>query len=95
MIKRRNHSPEFKAKVALAALQGDKTIAELSSECGVHQTQITTWLKQLKGEAANIFAGKHKSAEQIADKKLLQLHAKIGELTVERDFLAEACSRLR
>lgn len=90
MSKRKNHSPAFKAKVALAALSGEKTVTELSSEFGVHQTLIHRWVKQLKESAAGIFAGEVKTEEAKRDKQLQVLHAKIGQLTVERDFLAEA-----
>ena len=90
MTKRRNHAPAFKAKVALAALSGEKTIAELSSEFGVHQTQIHKWVRQVKESAAGIFAGEIKTEEAKKEKQLTRLHAKIGQLTVERDFLAEA-----
>lgn len=90
MSKRKNHSPMFKAKVALAALSGEKTIADLSSEFGVHQTQIHRWVKQLKESAAGIFAGEIKTEEAKRAKEMHVLHAKIGQLTVERDFLAEA-----
>lgn len=90
MSKRKNHAPAFKARVALTALSGDKTIAELSSEFGVHQTLIHKWVKQLKESAAGIFAGEIKTEESRKEKQLQVLHAKIGQLTVERDFLAEA-----
>jgi transposase len=87
---RKNHAPAFKAKVALAALSGEKTIAELSGEYGVHQTQIHRWVKQLKDSAAGIFSGEIKTKEAKKEKELHELHAKIGQLTVERDFLARA-----
>ena len=90
MSKRKNHGPAFKAKVALAALCGEKTIAGLSSEFGVHQTLIHKWVRQLKESAAGIFAGEIKTEEVRREKQLQMLHAKIGQLTVERDFLAEA-----
>jgi transposase len=90
MAKRKNHAPAFKAKVALAALSCEKTIAELSSEVGVHQTQIHRWVKQIKESAAGIFAGEIKTEEAKKEKELHELHAKIGQLTVERDFLASA-----
>ena len=90
MNKRKNHAPAFKAKVALLALSGEKTIAELSSEFGVHQTQIHRWIKQLKESAAGIFYGEIKTEEAKREKELHELHAKIGQLTVERDFLAKA-----
>lgn len=90
MAIRKNHSPAFKAKVALAAISGEKTLAELSSEYGVHQKMIGKWKKQLMDSAAEIFSGGIKSAEAAREKELHDLHAKIGQLTVERDFLAQA-----
>jgi transposase len=91
MSKRKNHAPAFKAKVALAALGGEKTIAELSSEFAIHQTQIHRWVKQLKESAVDVFSGETKSEKDtLKEKELHKLHAKIGQLTVERDFLAEA-----
>jgi transposase len=90
MNKRKNHAPAFKAKVALLDLSGEKTIAELSSEFGVHQTQIHRWVKQLKESATGIFSGEIKTEEAKREKELHELHAKIGQITVERDFLAKA-----
>ena len=90
MSKRKNHSPAFKAKVALAALSGEKTIAELSAEFGVHQTVIHRWVRQLKDSAVGIFAGEIRTDASKKEKELHELHAKIGQLTVERDFLAKA-----
>lgn len=94
MSKRKNHSPSFKAKVALAALSGEKTIVELSSEFAVHQTLIHKWVKQLKESATGIFSGEIKTNEARKEKELHQLHAKIGQLTVERDFLVKAWGKL-
>ena len=90
MAKRRNHAPGFKAKVALAALSGSKTIAELSAEYGVHQTQINRWVKQLKDGATGVFSGECLSEERRKEKDIAKLHEKIGQLIIERDFLAEA-----
>lgn len=90
MNKRKNHAPAFKAKVAMAALSGERTITELSSESGVHQAQIHRWVKQLKESAPGIFAGEIKMEEAKKERELHELHAKIGQLTVERDFLAQA-----
>ena len=70
MSNRKNHAPAFKAKVALAALSGEKTIAELSSEFGVHQTLIHKWVKQLKESAAGILAGEIKTEEVRREKQL-------------------------
>ena len=85
---RRNHSPEFKAKVALAAVKGDATLAELGTRFDVHPNQIATWKEQLIGSAASAFGGETKGAEPPVDLKTL--HAKIGELTLENDFLEGA-----
>jgi transposase-like protein len=86
--KRRNHSPAFKAKVALAALQGEKTLAELSSEYDVHVNQIQTWRKQLKNNMVSLFdSGIDQRKDNEEQIQLLQ--AKIGQLTMENDFLAK------
>ena len=87
---RRNHSGTFKAKVALAALAGDKTLAELSQQFDVHPNQITQWKKQLSAQAADVFDG-GTSSEPPVDLKTL--HAKIGQLTLENDFLESALSK--
>lgn len=86
--KRRNHSAAFKAKVALAALKGDKTLAQLSSEFDVHVNQIQSWRKQLKENMVGLFeSGAEKRKESETEIKALQ--AKIGQLTMENDFLAK------
>jgi transposase len=90
---RRNHSPAFKARVALEALKGEKTTAELAAQYEVHPTQITSWKNELLQRATEMFGGAA-AAESATDReKLHELHAKIGELTVERDFLAHALGR--
>ncbi|NAZ72105.1 IS3 family transposase, partial [Vibrio toranzoniae] len=91
--KRRNHSPEFKAKVALAAAKGDKTVAELAQKFNLHANQISTWKKELLDNAAMIFTsenqpGKDNSAD--VDK----LHAKIGQLTMENGFFGQSARSL-
>ena len=88
---RRNHSAEFKARVALAALRGEKTLAELASQFDVHPNQITQWKLQLVEHAADAFGGGSVPAEKPVDVKAL--HAKIGELTVENDFLGSALGK--
>jgi transposase len=80
---RRNHTPAFKAKVALAALKGDRTLAQLVEQFDVHPNQITSWKAQLEGRAADVFGPGASAA----------LHAKIGELTLENDFLEGALSK--
>lgn len=85
--KRRNHSPKFKAKIAMEALKGDKTLAELAQAYDVHPNQIQEWKKQLQQHAEDVFS---KGNIQVVDteSKIKALHEKIGELTVERDFLS-------
>ena len=86
--KRRNHSAAFKAKMALAALKGDKTLAQLSSEYDVHVNQIQSWRKQLKENMVSLFeSGAEKRKEWEAE--VTALRAKIGQLTMENDFLAK------
>ena len=89
---RRNHSPAFKAKVAIAAIKGERTIAQLAEQFDVHPNQITTWKAQLEGGAADVFGpGGSTPAQPTVDVK--QLHAKIGELTLENDFLEGALTK--
>ena len=89
---RRNHSPDFKAKVAIAAIKGDRTIAQLADQFGVHVSQITAWKEQLQAGAADVFgSGTAKPSVPAVDVK--SLHAKIGELTLENDFLEGALSK--
>ena len=89
---RRNHTPAFKAKVALAAIKGDRTLAQLAEQFDVHPNQITTWKGQLEGGAADVFgAGSTASITPAVDVK--SLHAKIGELTLENDFLEGALTK--
>lgn len=90
---RRNHAPGFKAKVALAALKGEKTLAELAQLYDVHPNQITTWKAQLAEGAAGLFGGSPGSGEPAPAVDLKSLHAKIGELTLENDFLSGALSK--
>jgi transposase-like protein len=88
---RRTHSPAFKAKVALAALKGDKTLAELAQQFDVHPNQITDWKKQLQERVAEVFETGQTSAGPPVDVKVL--HAKIGQLTLENDFLESALGK--
>ena len=89
---RRNHTAAFKAKVALAALKGDRTLAELAQQFDVHANQISAWRAQLLEGASGVFGGP--PAEGIsAPVDLKDLHAKIGQLTLENDFLAGALNK--
>ena len=89
---RRTHSPAFKAKVALAAVKGDKTLAELAQQFDVHPNLITTWKTQLLEGAAGVFGHERAEAGE-APVDLKALHAKIGELTLENDFLSGALGK--
>lgn len=91
--KRRTHSPEFKAKVALAACQGDLTMAELVKKFDVHANQITEWKKQLLSSAPDVF-GKVAQKTEASEETIEQLHAKIGRLTMENDFLERGLERI-
>jgi transposase-like protein len=86
---RRSHSPAFKAKVALAALREDKTMAELCKEFELHPTQINDWKRQLLDGAAGVF-GSSAGPEPV---DLAPLHAKIGQLALENDFLESALTK--
>ena len=96
-VKRKQHGAEFKARVAMAALSGEKTLAELSAEFGVHATMISAWKQELVKRAGELFERGNKAAvAEDAQKMIDDLHRKIGQLQVERDFIAgqPAISRL-
>ena len=90
---RRNHTPAFKAKVALAAIKGDRTLAQLAEQFDVHANQITSWKAQLEGAATDVFGSGKVSAPAAPAVDVKLLHAKIGELTLENDFLEGALSK--
>lgn len=90
MSKRRNHDAAFKARVALEAVKGERTVSELAAEYGVHPTMIHQWKRSLFEGAAGIFErdGKAAAAAEVAEETVRDLHAKIGELAVANDFLS-------
>ncbi len=85
---RRNHGAAFKTQVAVAAVKGEKTLTELATQFGVHPTQITEWKQQLLTRAVDGFGGTTKATLDAPDLKIL--HAKIGQLALENDFLEGA-----
>ena len=92
--KRRNHSSAFKAKVALAALKGERTLAELAEQFDVHPNQIQDWKGRLVEGAENVFGGQAVAAQH-NEQEVEKLHAKIGQLAMENDFLSKVLGRDR
>ena len=90
---RKRYSPEFKAKVALEAIRGDLTLAELAAKHGIHHTMIATWKRQAIDGMSATFSGASEAVKASSEADLDRLHAKIGQLVVERDFLAKAFGR--
>ena len=93
--KRKRYSADFKAKVALEALRGELTTAQLASKHGIHQTMVGEWKKQAIEGLASVFSDRSSAQEatKSSEAELEKLHAKIGQLVVERDFLAKAFGR--
>lgn len=91
--KRKRYAAEFKAKVALEALKGEKTVAELATRFGIHPNQVGDWKRQAVEGMTDVFAGKTEHNDAAHEAQIKELHAKIGQLTVERDFLGKAFSR--
>ena len=91
--KRKRYSAEFKAKVALEAIRGELTIAQLVAKHGVHQTLINAWKKQAIDGMTGVFSGKAEAVEATHESAVEKLHAMIGHLVVERDFLRKASGR--
>lgn len=90
--KRRNHSPGFKAKVALAAVRGDRTLAELAEQFDVHPNQIQDWKARVVSQAEHLFENGRRGRKE-PEAEVKELHAKIGQLTMERDFLSGKLGR--
>ena len=91
---RKKYSKEYKAQVALSAIREEHTITELSSQYGVHPTQINKWKRLALSGMKNIFSDNTSKQQHQHDNQVKDLHAKIGQLAVEKDFLADASSRL-
>jgi transposase len=89
-VTRKRYGSDFKAKVALEAIRGEQTQAELSAKHSIHQTKIAAWKRQAIEGLASTFSGKAEAVQAIGEAELTRLHAKIGQLVVERDFLAKA-----
>ncbi|MEP0456292.1 MULTISPECIES: IS3 family transposase [Alphaproteobacteria] len=94
MSKRKQHHPEFKAKVALEALKGEETVSELASRFGVHPTMIHQWKRALLEGASGVFERGGRKAPEVDEEQVKDLHAKIGELAVANDFLARKAQTL-
>ena len=92
--KRRNHSPEFKAKIAFTALCGNQTVAEIAREHQLHATQVTAWKTHLREHMASVFETGRQSMEAHSEQEVDQLRAKIGELTMELDWLQKKSRHL-
>lgn len=94
--KRKQYSAQFKAKVALEAIRGEKTSAELASHYEIHPTQINGWKRQLLEDASELFDGGKAAnrADSDTEAQIAELYRQIGQLTVERDFLAKRCAQL-
>ena len=92
-VTRKRYTADFKAKVALEAIKGELTLAELSSKHGIHQTMIAAWKRQAIEGMTGTFSGKAEAVQASREDEISRLHAKIGQLLVERDFLAKASGR--
>ena len=93
MRKRRRFAPEFKAKVALEALAGELTLTEIAAKHDIHPNLVQQWRRHAKESMPDLFSGKAAAHQKSREAEIKELHAKIGELTVEKDFLAKAFGR--
>lgn len=91
--KRKRYSAEIKARVALEAIKGEKTVAEIATKFGIHPNQVGDWKRQAIEGLIDVFTGKTERNDIAHEAEIKELHAKIGQLTVERDFLGKAFSR--
>ena len=92
-VTRKRYGADFKAKVALEAIRGEQTLAELAAKHAIHQTLIAAWKRQAIKGLATTFSGKAEAVQAASEADVNRLHAKIGQLVVERDSLAKASSR--
>ncbi len=93
MAKRRRFTADFKAHLALEALRGDRTIQEIAAKHQVHPNQVSAWKRQAIDGLGEVFSGGAERRRSDHDGEVYALHAKIGQLTVERDFLASGLKR--
>ncbi len=93
MTTRRRFTADFKAKVALEALRGDRTVQEIAAKHKIHPNQVSTWKRQAVDGLGAVFSNGAERAGREHEAEVHELHAKIGELTVERDFLASGLKR--
>lgn len=91
---RRKFTAEFKTRVALDALSNERTLSEIASKYGVHPNQVAQWKKQAKEGITASFSGKVQQTQQSDEARIKELHAKIGQLTVEKDFLQQAFAKI-
>ena len=90
---RKRYSNEFKAKVALDAIRGELTVSQLTAKHGIHQTMISDWKKQAIAGLSTVFNTKSENNDKVRETEVEKLHAKIGQLVVERDFLVKVSGR--
>lgn len=93
MARRRTFTSDFKARVALEALRGDKTVQEIATKHKVHPNQVSTWKRQAIDGLGDVFSNGAEKAQHDREAEIHSLHAKIGQLTVERDFLEKGLKR--
>ena len=93
MAKRRQFSPQFKAKVALEAIRSELTLAQIAKKYDVHPNMIANWKRLLTSQAADLFARGQSAHDPASEVEVKELHAKIGQLTIETDFLKKGLNR--
>lgn len=91
---RRKHSSEFKARVALEAVKGLKTISEIAAEYEIHPVMVGNWKKEMLERLPELFDNKNAKKDKDSDREKEQLHGKVGQLTMEVDFLEKKCRQL-